>query len=612
MSYDAQKEKFGKRAVQFVELHLERCGRTYGTAPCTAAIGTTGTKKCFNTFATCQDSANFLSSSTVYRFSTTQLFNSTYGPQQVGEAPTFPTLMSVNTAPTVLTPGKGLGVRSSVSCVIQDHPWTDAFTDPYRADRLFNPDNQGTFWSKFLARNRYYQNRKLVVYTGFLDDNGDYDPANFKSRTYVITKISGPGANGSVTIEAKDPLRLADNEKVKFPAPSRATLLDAINASHPHFRISDPDDAVKTQLQIGTLAQPYLRVDREIVRVTSFSITGTHEVTVDTVRAGIPTFYDGTFNVAVSHDVGVLIQTTWLFENAKAYDVVYKLLHDAATLDAAYLPYSEWVTEIENGFQWMQFSRLIAEPTGVKDLLTEITEHGVMLWWDERSTVVRMRGMRFYSVLDYPINDTSNLIANSVSVSEDPNNLATELWISYSHSCPLEDPKQLKSYRLLDVGANLAEEGVNAYGRGQTLSIRSTWMPAGGGVSYQRDVLLRQYSRVRKIISFALDPKDDNYWVGDVVSLATHLVQDDEGLAAARNYLLTSVDEIWGADGVTLKYTATEQFSFSRVGVIAPNTLTEDYSAASPATRNGYAFISRDIPIGGPTFTDGTPAYQIT
>jgi hypothetical protein len=43
----------------FVEIELPVCTLTYGESPCTAALGVTGDKKCFNTRKTCQDIANY-------------------------------------------------------------------------------------------------------------------------------------------------------------------------------------------------------------------------------------------------------------------------------------------------------------------------------------------------------------------------------------------------------------------------------------------------------------------------------------------------------------------------------------------------------------------------
>ena len=200
MSYDILKQLPGKEAVQFIELSMETCSRTYGSAPCVAAVGTTGTDRCFNTRSTCQSSAAFSGASKVYRFASRRIDNL----QGAGESPTFPTLLSVQSAPTILTPGAGLGVRSSVTITIQDHPWTDVWTDPYLALRSYNPDSQGTFWGRFAARNRYYPNRMLKVHTGFLNPDGSYDAANFKVRTYIVSKLVGPNPSGVVTIEGVD------------------------------------------------------------------------------------------------------------------------------------------------------------------------------------------------------------------------------------------------------------------------------------------------------------------------------------------------------------------------------------------------------------------------
>jgi hypothetical protein len=45
--------------VLFVEIDQPFCTRTYGTAPCTAVLGTTGANKCYNTRKTCQSPANY-------------------------------------------------------------------------------------------------------------------------------------------------------------------------------------------------------------------------------------------------------------------------------------------------------------------------------------------------------------------------------------------------------------------------------------------------------------------------------------------------------------------------------------------------------------------------
>ena len=284
MTYAAQAEKFGKHAVQIVELYLDYCSLTFGVAPCGATLGQ---KPCYNTRNTCRSTSTYDGGETankkIYRFSSVRID----GIQQPGDAPTFPVLLGVDTSPTVLTPGKGLGVRSTVSISLADFPWTDSGIDPYLFARLeasgaitydslgafyndmiaiYNdnsddpvlPSNIGSFWGKFLIRNKYYQNRRIDVLTGFLDDEGKYNSANFKRRTYIITNISGPNPDGRIVLEGSDPLKFADGEKAKFPAASTSKLSVAINDSVTTFSVLDPDDIYSNWDAAG---QEWIRVD---------------------------------------------------------------------------------------------------------------------------------------------------------------------------------------------------------------------------------------------------------------------------------------------------------------------------------------------------------------
>lgn len=55
MSIELERAKLSRKPFRFVELVLDSCGLTYGTAPCTAS----GDDKCFNKRFTCQDPENF-------------------------------------------------------------------------------------------------------------------------------------------------------------------------------------------------------------------------------------------------------------------------------------------------------------------------------------------------------------------------------------------------------------------------------------------------------------------------------------------------------------------------------------------------------------------------
>ena len=618
MTYEAQAQESGKTAVQIVELYMSRCSRSYGVAPCTAAIGVTGTDRCFNTTATCQDRPNLDLAPYVYRFASQRV----EGLQAPGDPPIFPTLLSVKTAPTILTPGKGLGVRASLSVTIQDHPWTDVGCDPYRTLRSYDPDGRGTFWGKWLNRNRFYENRRIDVLTGFMNDDGTYDAANFNRRSYIITKISGPSSTGQVSIEAKDPLKLADGEKAKWPRASLASLTANINELVTSVAITDPNLDLTEWWNAG---QRYLRCEEEIMLATGASGIGTSSVTLTVTRGSMPSWYDFSQNVAEAHDLEASVQPCWLFDDEMVYDIVYFLLNYVAGIDSSNLPLAEWITEIDNGFQYLSFSTLLTEPVEVKKLLEEISQLSVMMFWHERDQEVKLKGLRFQQLIGPQINDDQSIVAESVGVSEDSAALITQSWIYYDMTWPLAIMSELRSYRNVDIRANLDRETVEEYQRPAIRQTMSRWLNRSQtGVAVEiGTTILRQYQDVRKIISFAMDPKDDAYWVGDTVGIATKYIQDESGAPAAKNYLITQVEEVIGDNGLLLRYVATELFAFVRTGLIThpsdpggpvdPAPAPPDYSLASATEKNKWAFACYNVPPepNGPLFLDGTRAYQI-
>lgn len=640
MSYDTQAQKYGKQAVQIVELHLDVCSLTYGVSPCLAVLGVTGSAKCFNTRATCQDSGHYTRTTKVYRFSTIRVD----GIQEPGDGPTFPTLLSVKSSPTVLTPGKGLGIRSSLTVSIADHPWTDAGIDPYQGTRGYDADSRGSFWGKFVTRNKYYENRRIDVLTGFLNDDGSYDAANFRRRTYIITKISGP-SGGSVTVEAKDPLRLADGEKAKWPKATQAVLAVAVNELATSIQITDPEQSITEWWNLG---QRYIRCEDEIMLATGITGLATTTPTLTVTRGSMPAWYDFSLNIAYAHDVNASMQPCHLFDDAPVYDIVYFLLHDVAGIDSAYLPLAEWTAAIEDeGFQYLRFNALLTEPVDVKNLLTEITEMTMLIWWDERESKVKLKGLRFVELIGAQFNDDNAIVSESVSVSEDTGSLMTQHWLFFDLSWPLANMAQLKNYRVVDVRANLEKEGADQYGKPAIMQKRTRWLNRGdAGVAVEVGfTMLKQYQEVRKILTWTMDPKDDAFWVGDTVGVSTKYVQDQFGDATPRNYLVTQVEEVFSNGGVKLKYTGQELFSFIRTGNIThpsdfpgdppdPDPAPPDYSAASSIERSKWAYISYDPPeeiltedgetlttedgeplltegVDPPGFLDGTQAYQI-
>jgi len=183
----------GRQSVTIVEIDQDFCSRVYGVAPCTAAVGTTGFTKCFNTLATCQDTANFDKSSLTLRFCT---------PSPDFPAPgefIIPSLVGITSNPTEITIGGSdkdstpLGRRASVTITLRDHPYNDKLVDPYRSDRDYNPLDRGTFWNKWISRNPYHQNRPLRIREGYIGQAIE----DMRTRNYIIEKVAGKWGNSS-------------------------------------------------------------------------------------------------------------------------------------------------------------------------------------------------------------------------------------------------------------------------------------------------------------------------------------------------------------------------------------------------------------------------------
>jgi hypothetical protein len=188
----------GREPFIAVEIDQDFCTRTYGVAPCTAA---TPTNKCFNTLATCQDPNNYEKGErTLYFCKPASNIPKT--------KPYIPSVASVSTAPTKINPtnidrnSSPLGQRAATTVVFDDHPHSDFQVDPYLADRNYNPLDRGTFWSKWVARNPYYQNRPLRVYEQYVGDE------------YGITIVGSSSVGGASVVSLSLPSGLQQGDLV--------------------------------------------------------------------------------------------------------------------------------------------------------------------------------------------------------------------------------------------------------------------------------------------------------------------------------------------------------------------------------------------------------------
>jgi hypothetical protein len=477
-------------------------------------------------------------------------------------------------------------------------------TDPYVANRSYDPETQGTFWGRLLARQGYYEGRVMRLKTGYLTTAGTYDASNFETRTYFIDTISGPDPRGKVTIKAKDVLKFADKEKAQLPVQSQATLNADISASTTTFAISDPSDDVKNAFDAG---QTYIRIDDEVMLVSAISGASTpYNLTV--TRGTMPSVYTGTMT-AEEHSQDATVQNCYFYDNQDIDDIVKHLVVDTAGISSAYADLSGWQTVIDYGLQSYKFSTLLTEPVGVKDLLDEITQHSILLWWDEREQLIKMDSLINRAQSGGPYNDDDNNVADSVSVARDDRSRISQVWVAHGLRNPVLEMDELKNFESVKVSVDLDAEGVNQYNQKRVTRIWSRWLPTASSAvaSEIANRLLNYYKVTKRMVTVTLDPKDDSVWTGDLVTLNTRQLQGTDGSSSDTAFRILQVSEMLGDGDVRYKYVMeTTDQDLLRLGLIGPNTLV-DYNSEDAADIAKYAFVG---PNSG-NFDDGEPPYQI-
>ena len=587
--YTAATKVLGKMPAHLIEIDLDFCDNEYGSAPCTASIGVTGSQECWNTRKTCQDRANYASSPRTYRFSNVLL------PMSLDlEFVAINCVRSVSLTPSRITPGKGIGKRASVVVEFQDFSHSDLGLDPYLANRSYTERQsrtRGTFWTKLLARNPYYQGRRLRVRTGYVTEGEQPNADNFETRLYLIEKIEGPDTKGVVRVTAKDPLKMLDDERAKAPPASTGKLLADISDSIGTLTL--------TPAGIGDEEYPAsgkVRVGDEIM-----SFTRTADLLTLTRARN--------FTLAAEHEADEPVQLCLSYENATITEVLYDLLVTRAGIPSSFIDLPAWELEEADWLRDYLLSPVISEPMGIAKLVAELCEQCLFfIWWDERAQLIQFKAIRPTGRdTATELNDADHVMADTQSRTERPDERITQVHVYHGQKDPTVDLDKLWNYQRLIVSFDAEAESVAEYGDSRVRVITSRWLASS---NFQEATKLADRLRARfrdnpKTIKFKLEAKDCALWTGDVVAATIRTLTDFTGAPTETSLQVLEVTET--KPGAEYEYVLEDTFFRGRYGFITPNTLTADYSDATEDERNRYGFIAPDTGV----FADGTEAYKI-
>ncbi|WP_142627662.1 hypothetical protein [Rhizobium sp. P007] len=579
-NFDTLRVRVGRRPVTVVELDLDFCTNVYGVAPCAAAVGFTGTQKCFNTYPTCQDTAHYAKGLKTYRFASESSF------LPIGET-IFPCITDIDLAPVQIDT-KGFAVSGSVSVELRDFPYHDRGIDPYVGERTYDPSERGTFFGKLRGRNKYAENRVMRIKEGYVDDDRTIYS---RTRTYFIDRIEGPDANGRVRIFGKDALRFADAEKAKAPAVSKGVLSAKL-----------PGDAsvltlVPAGVGSGYPASGTVRVNDEII---------TYDTKSGDILMGLGRAAEGT--ESDEHDAGDTVQLCVRYEDKGIPTILYDLFVTYAGPDPQYIPLAEWEDEAVTWLGSFVPSVLLSKPTGVKELLKEIIEGaGLALWWDDIGAQIKFKAIvrPLPGALPPMLNEMEHFLAGSITVKDLPKERTSQVAMYFLPTGRTVDLKA-ENFRAVSLQVDATGEGEDAYGTSNARTILNRWVPSLQIADEVGLRLLRRYRETPRQITVDLDAKDATLRTGQLVDISSRLVQAEDGAPRLIRCLVTECSP--SKQGSHYSYTLLQVADTEGVArLIAPDA-TPDWPFATTEQRNTYMFISNDAGL----MSDGSAGPSIT
>lgn len=552
---------FAAKPVEIVEIIQPLCSRTFGVSPCLASGDA-----CWNTDATCKyrsalDLSNSISlkfvDGSVYEWQdnninllaenenvlTTESNDPFLIDLYFQPSLAIPALAGYNTAPTVLNVASGskdkspLGYRAVCQVNIKDFPWNDIDTDPYVSTRTYVPDQIGSFWSKWLARNPFHVGYTLNVYEGLVGQR----LSEMTKREYVIEKIDR-GKDG-VSITAKDILRKITDTNQTAPYLSKGELSSAITNSQTTMTVSG---ALITEYE----AAGYARINSEIVSYTQIYETTGGNLFFSGLTRGVA----GT--TAASHSQNDRVQRVIYYSARPFNEILYDLFVNWGGIPDRYIDATVWAAEKTTYRPDYNFTTYIAEPTKIDELAGEVCLQAIAnVWWDERVQKIIMKAVK-PEPSPVLLTDDDAIVAGSFVIKEKPEERASQTHVYYLQRTPIPNVTEKTNYSRVSVYIDVDKQ-IQYGGEPQVRELFCRFISTQALANTLAQTYLNRFSDVRREVQFDLSSKDiENIWTGSVITIRHYLDVDFTGAARDGEWLITSAEV--SKNGLTYRFTAED------------------------------------------------------
>jgi hypothetical protein len=500
-----------KTPVQYAVVTLDKCSRTYGTAPCAASKA--AGSECFNTYPTCQDRANFARTTQDYYF----IDSGCKLPLLDGSGNVVnarPYISDISYQPTEIK--DSLTVNSRCTVTLYDEPDGDIGIDPYVATRS---SVQGSFFKKLLARNANYKGRTVKIYNGLLGQTSDLFTQKFVG---VIDNVKLN--KGKVSIEVVDLLKSLS----KIDIPPKLNLKLAVDLTAVQTSVTLEGSAA----DIAILDSPtgYIRIEDEIIYYGA----------IDTATKILSSCTRGHFSTTpATHSTSDKVQKVKYYAPANPFDILSdELLPTDCGIAAGYIDSTNFDAERDSPGGEVDFSAIISEPTKADKLFFEIVELlNCRAWVGEDLKITIRRALpnkpgRTYATLT----DEANNIGGSQAVDLNQGSRISRVSLYWDRKA-VEDEEKPASYNRLDVAIDADGEGANGYNEVAEKIIYCRWLRQG----YEPEETMNAFAAnlASRIVSGNKDPmpiltvdlemKDESVKTGDHAKISTAALQDADG-----------------------------------------------------------------------------------
>lgn len=583
-TYEDQSQQLNITPCFKATITLGFCSLVYGVGACTATGSSN--QECFNTFATCQDKANFDKTTKDY------VFSSVDTPLPLTTA--RPYIESFKDIATEIK--KDITVTRRISLTFRDEPDTDYGIDPYVDNRT---SVQGTFWKKLLARNPNYIGATIVVAEGaIIPRQPGVTPTSPIESTDFTNRFEGKIENitikdDQIVLKAVD--YFVDLKDTKIPRALELELVGDITSGSTEITVSSSTD----------ISAPfYFIVDDEIIYAGALN-TGTNVLS---------TLTRGMFNTtAAAHDDGTKIQEAAYYAPGESFAHAESILSTAGiaagNIDStAFTFWADFPRTIEN------FSAIIIKPESAKNLYFELIDllnsHS---WQNEEQKITVRRHLandpnRSYTV----ITDEANIVSRSGQVDLNADSRYTRVVIYHDKNPLSDDDKDPKNYNAITIAVDADAESTNLYGEVRELVIFSRWfrkgyLPDATYSSMVANLAARRLQRVREsaeIVTFDLSIKDQALITGGDVRLSTDEILTIDGQALSRRpfFVIKRTRE-----RTKLKYQAMK-LPTKKIAFIAPANFNNSDGLATAQTLSGAGNMAL---VSSPDFGGGIRRVRI-